>query len=425
MSVLPIVSPANNADGIPLIPVINAIYPFALDEGSVASTNCFLVKKTTVLGANQTVPVPIKISSINIELLSNNQSNIVDYGDDAQAGLKFRTKIELLPIDHLQEHTEYSVILSKDLSKTTVFTPKAINTNIGTKVPLAKGPFTGLTADLYTIEIVVGGNENNAKYKVIRGSSNLSIENFTAKKRFIEIEKGLFLKFDTGTYVAGDRFTIQVRPLDKIGEIYSWDFKTGDGSYVTPSDENSGVVVGLPIDHDSQPGSNPPVLAPFGLTSVSPSFNSVMNKPGKKATVTTQKITFSSKYRVTTFNGKRVKFILDELNPPSITIGPSIDITFQALTTKAEIVELINSTVDFTAETTGETETLVENLVGALLLPGEVGGVVTFTFNKDIKSSSFSKEKLNILAESTAATYYGSIDFDYKIENNKLIINFL
>jgi hypothetical protein len=425
MSVLPIVNPANNADGIPLIPAINAIYPFALDEGSVASTNCFLVKKTTVLGANQTVPVPVKITAINIELLTGNESSVVDYGDDSQAGLKFRTKIELLPINHLQEHTEYSVILSKDLSKTTVFTPKPVNTNVGTKAPLAKGPFTGLTADVYTVEIVIGGNENNAKYKVIRGSNNLSIENFVAKKRFIEIEKGLFLKFDTGTYVAGDRFIINVKPLVKVNEIYSWDFKTGDGSYVTPSDSNSGVVVGLPIEHDSQSSSIPPTVAPFGLTSISPSFNSVMNKPGRKASVTTQKITFSSKYRVNTFNGKRLKFILDELNPPSITVGSSIDITFQALTTKAEIVELINSTVDFKAETTAETEVLVENLVGALLLPGEIGGQVTLTFNKDIKSSSFSKEKLNILAESTAATYYGSIDFDYKIEANKLIINFL
>lgn len=423
MSVLPIVNPAHNADGIPLIPVINAIYPFALDEGSVSTTNCFLVQKTTVLGANQTIPVPIKITTKKLELLSNAESAIIDYGDDAQASLKYRTQISILPTNHLNEHSEYSVILGKDLSKISVHTPKAGVANIGTKIPLAKGPYMGLTATTYTIQIMVGGNENNAKFKVTRASDSFVFEDYTAKKRFIELEKGLFLKFDTGTYVAGDIFIINVKPLVRVNEIYSWDFKTGDSSYVQPSDSNSGVVVGLPIEHDTV--TAPPTGVVFGLESISPAFNSVMNKPGKPGVALIQKIRIASRYRTNTFNDKRVKFILDNLAGLTLTVGASVDITFTSTTTKQELVDFINQSTTLVASTSFGTELLVEDTVGSLFAAGEVGGQVTFTFSKNLKTSSFSKEKIQILAESTAATYYGSIDFDYKIEDNKLIINFL
>lgn len=426
MSVLPIVTPAHNADGIPLMPVISAIYPFALDDGSVSTTNCFLVKKTTVLGANQTTPVPVKITTTNLELLSFVESSAIDYGDDSQASAKYRTKINIVPTTQLNEHSEYSVILSKDLSKISVYTPRANISNVGIKIPLFKGPYTGLVADTYTVQVVVGGNENNAKFKVTRASNSFVFEDLTAKKRFIELEKGLFIKFDTGTYVAGDIFTVNVKPLVKVNEIYSWDFKTGDSSYVTPSDQNSGVVVGLPVEHDTV--AAPPVSGVvFGLESISPAFNSVMNKPGKAAKAVIQNVTIASRYRTNEYNGKRIKFFIDDISASimSYNISTDIEIKFRTGTTKEQIVNFINGSTILVASTDKGTEVLVEDTNGVLLTPGENGGVVTFTFSKDLKTSSFSKEKIQILAESTAATYYGSIDFDYKIEANKLIINFL
>ena len=109
----------------------------------------------------------------------------------------------------------------------------------------------------------------------------------------------------------------------------------------------------------------------------------------------------------------------------SYNISTDIEIKFRTGTTKEQIVNFINGSTILVASTDKGTEVLVEDTNGVLLTPGENGGVVTFTFSKDLKTSSFSKEKIQILAESTAATYYGSIDFDYKIEANKLIINFL
>ena len=129
-----------------------------------------------------------------------------------------------------------------------MFDIKAQLSNTGIKLPLIKGPYTGLINDTYKIDIIVGGNENTAKYKITRLSDSFVINNLTAKKRFIEIDQGLNVKFDIGTYVAGDSFTVIVKPQVRTNEIYSWDFKTGDNLYIKPSDQNSNVIVGLPVD---------------------------------------------------------------------------------------------------------------------------------------------------------------------------------
>jgi hypothetical protein len=423
MSVLPIVSPAHNADGIPLMPVITALYPFSLDEGSINTANCFLVKKTTVLGVNKTIPIPVKVTKKNLELLSLNESNILDYGDDASAGVKYRTQIVITPSSQLDQHSEYAVILSKDLAQNSVFIPKPGVGNVGAKVPLAKGPYTGLIANTYRIQIIVGGNENTAGYKVTRLSDNFIFNSLTAKKRFIELEKGIFFKFETGTYVSGDIFDVHVIPVVKVNEIYSWDFLTGDSLYIQPSDENSSTIVNLPVEQNTD--LVPPPVLDFRLISVTPTLNSVLNNPGNKGTATIQGIDINTKYRVDTFNNKRIKIIIDNLSPVGIENGASVDITAHTTTTKAEIVDLINATNYLKASTKVGAEIPNENLIGEFILNGKNGGQVVFTFSKNIKTTSFNMDKLKILAESTAANYYGSIDFDYTIQDNKLIINFL
>jgi hypothetical protein len=280
MSILPIVSPANNADGIALQPVITALYPFALDEGSVTSTNCFLVKKVSYQGNNSTVPVPVKINLKRIDLTTTNAFSGVDYGQDAQAGLKYRSLIELIPSAQLDPHTSYSVILSRDIAKNSVFDLQANPSNIGAKAPLVRGPYSGMATNSYRIQVMIGGNENTAIYRVIRNSDNQITNNLVAKKRYIEIEKDIFIKFDTGTYVANDYWDVIVKPLVKTNEIYSWDFSTGDSNYTVPSDENSGVIVGLPVQ--TPVGSSVGSGSSFKLVSVSPSMNTAMHNPANK-----------------------------------------------------------------------------------------------------------------------------------------------
>lgn len=425
MSVTPIVTPALNADGIALMPVIMALYPFALDEGVINSVNCFLVKKISTPGTNRTVPVGIKVTSQRIDLVTDTEVTTLDYGTDAQFNQKYRSKILITPSSQLEEHTEYSVILSKDLSKVSVFDIKAHLSNTGTKSPLAKGPYTGLINDTYRVDILVGGNENNSKYKVTRLSDNLIINNLTAKKRFIEIDQGLNLKFDIGNYVAGDSFSVVVKPQVKTNEIYSWDFKTGDSSYVTPSDENSNVIIGLPVDVPTT--STTPPVGVFKLLSVKPELNSLMNQPGRKAEATIQDILFKSFYRTDVLNNYKIKFILDNSNPVSFTqSGTDFIVSFHDDTKKGEIVDFVNgSDLDITASTEKTAETVVANVAGVPLLNGKKGGEVTFTFSKNIKASSFDVDKIQILAESTLEPLYGSLDFEHTIVDNKLIIKFL
>ena len=331
MSILPIVSPANNADGIALQPVITALYPFALDEGSITPVNCFLVKKVSYQGNNSTVPVPIKLELKRIELTSLNPSLQLDYGGDSQAGLKYRSSIEISPIAQLEPHTSYSVILSREIAKNSVFDVKANISNVGAVAPLVKGPYTGLATNSYRVQVVIAGNENTAVYRVVRNSDNQVTNNLVAKKRYIELEKGLFIKFDTGTYVVGDYWDVIVKPLVKTNEIYSWDFITGDSNYTVPADENSSVIIGLPVQTGPVTDPTNPVL-PFKLVSVSPVNNATMHNPNNK--------------------------------------------------------------------------------------------VITFTFNKNINPSSVTDDKIKLLAESTVNHYYGGLDFEHTVEDNKIIITF-
>jgi hypothetical protein len=302
MSVLPIVSPANNADGIALQPVITALYPFPLDEGSVTVANCFLVKKVSTISSNQTVPVPIKVSLKRIQLTSSLEFTGVDYGT---SGDLYRSLIEITPVSQLESHSEYSVILSKDLGKSSVFDVEPLTGNTGTKLPLARGPFSGLSNKTYKLTVTSGGSESTAVYSLQALPSGPVIGNLVAKKRFIEIENGLFLKFETGTYVAGDDFTIACKPLIKTNEIYSWDFKTGDSLYTVPADVNSGVIIDLPVNNNTGGPINP--NAPFKLVSVTPSLNSVMNNPANK-TVTFE---FSKNINPTSVTTETIKIIAE------------------------------------------------------------------------------------------------------------------
>lgn len=330
MSLLPIVSPANNADGIALQPLITALYPFALDEGSITSANCFLVKKVSYQGNNSTVTVPIKLSLKRIELSDLNISSVVDLGEDSQAGLKYRSLIEITPSTQLEAHTSYSVILGRDLAKNSVFDVKPNPSNVGATSPLFKGPYTGLATNSYRVLITAGGDENTAVFRLIRNSDSQITNNLVAKKRFIELEKGIFVKFNTGTYVTGDYFDVIVKPLVKVNEIYSWDFTTGDSNYTRPADQNSNVIIGLPVETGSDSPINPAL--PFKLVSVSPSNNAIMQNPLNK--------------------------------------------------------------------------------------------VVTFTFSKSIAPASVTDDKIKLIAESTVESFYGTLDYTYAVQDNKLIITF-
>lgn len=304
MSVLPIVSPAHNADGIALQPEITAVYPFALEEGSVDTTTCFLVKKISLNDNNSTLQIPVKIDLKRINLENDQDFLGFDYGEDLNSGQKYRSKITLIPATQLVEHSNYSVILSKDISKKSVFDVKKNINNIGEKSPLLKGSFSGLIADEYVIEIIIGGSENTANYKVTRSSDSFSINNLVAKKRFIEIEKGIFVKFDIGSYVAGDSFTIKVKPTVKTNEIYSWDFTTGDSGYVKPDDENSNTIINLPVENPKQPESG------LKLVSVTPSPNSIMNNPENKVVT----FTFNKNLNPSSITEDKIKIMAENTN---------------------------------------------------------------------------------------------------------------
>lgn len=305
MSVLPIVSPANNAEGIALMPVITALYPFALEEGTVNPINCFLIKKESELDSSRTVPTPIKTNLKRIILDGESEFTGKDYGDTVDAGRLYRSLIEIEPIAPLDPYTEYSVILSKEIAKKSVFDVSSNIANTGTIAPLAQGPYEGFLDRILEIEITIGGSESTAKYVINELPFGDTSEEMIAAQRFIEFEDGLFIKFPRGTYVAGDKFTVECKPSIKIGEIYSWDFKTGSDSTIVPNDENSDVVVGLPVE-DSNGTSTPPEGA-FQLLSVEPELNSVMNSKDNRSVT----FTFSKTLKPDSITAGKIKILAE------------------------------------------------------------------------------------------------------------------
>lgn len=422
MDITPFVYPPNDQEGVEVSPIVSALFNTELDAGTIVNYNAFLIKKSSEYTVNSVKPVEAKISLQRINLLDLNLHTGKDYGITPAAGTLYRSKIVIEPLSPLEPHTEYSVILSKEIGSNTVFDVVLGVSNIAQDL-LLKGPFTGLSADTYTVTIQTSGTASDAIYKWKRSSDNHEETGLVSKKRFIEIDKGLFLKFNESQYVAGDTFAVKVKPISKINQIISWSFSTGDASYMKPDDERSGSVVQLPI--------NDPAVLPtvgsneFGFLSVDPYDGKTMVKVGSKGVAVVNGIVVTTILKTAALNGKKVKLIAADIAESIYELSNDIIIEVLETTTKQQVVDLINgSTIAIKADTSTPTALAGLHNSGVLIKDGEAGGFISFTFNKPIDASKMNASKIKATFESLTEIEQGDLDCTYEITDNVLKIQF-
>jgi len=431
-NLVPIVTPANNALGITIGFHPTAIFEQSMEAGTISAGSCFVVEiskhEASDLDAyisNATIQdiLPAKVSLERINLLDEDLYTSLDFGNDIDSGEKYRTKIYIKPSNLLKPNTTYAAILSKDLSLLSVFDPEPNAGNSGTGELLSQGAYTGLTADTYTVTVVTTGEKNTAKYVWSRSSDGHTSVSLEARNRYIEIDNGLKLKFEDGSYVIGDSFVIEVIPADKQDEIYSWTFSTGSGDYQTPDDEKSGSILNLPVMGDTS-------VTGEGLfvTDVQPANGQSLVKIPRKANVTVGDVLFITKEYTSSFNEYTVEFLDGAVAGAEVVAitGTDISVTIQAgESTAQQIVDAFNASALVNVDFDSSTESATNKQTVQAKLPMSKGvnaTAITFTFNKDLNPASIT-DKIKALVRSVyPAGSQEELSFSTNVSGNQLVI---
>lgn len=424
MNITPFVYPSKDQEGVELSLEATALFDFALELGTINKHNAFLVKKTSEFSNNVVEPVESSVELQRIDLTTTAEHTTPDYGSDPNSGELYRSKIIIKPLSLLEQHTEYSVLLSKEISAVTVFDPEPGVGNVES-TPIFKGPFTGLSDDVYTIDITDSGDHGTALFQWTRSSDSASESGLRARKRYVEIDKGIFIKFPRGNYEAGDTFTLRVRPQQKLNTTVTWDFATGSEAQIVPDDSRSTSVVDIPVvGQDDSGGSG---TGGFQLNSSTPYDGQTMVNIGQKGSVVINGIVYTTQQKTDSLNNKRIKVIdLTGMSPTIYELNDEIVIEIEdGVTTNQEVVDIMNGStfaIEATTSTPGSIATLHGS--GMLITGGVNGGFIEFTFNKNIDQANFNESNISAIYESLTSVSDGDLDFSYEITDNKLKIQF-
>lgn len=419
MSTKPYVYPSVDQSGIALQTEISAIFDFALESGNVNKHNCFLIKKKSEYLSNAVEPIRASVSLERLDNETKIEGEIFDYGETEDKGQAYSSKIVIKPSAPLEENSEYSAVLSREISALSVFDVKASETNTGA-TPRARGPFTGFSEDLYVITVTQSGDEKEARYSWARESDSSIGSNLTARKRYLEMDSGVFVKFGRGDYVQGDIFTIRVRPEYRLNETFAWNFSTGDSAHEVPEDEKSSTIINLPINGASESAGT------FNLLSVSPYDGETMKSVGSRGVAIVNGIVFETKDYTDTYSTRSVKII----EGAALTLYEvSDDVIFEIIpgvTINQNILDLLaNSSIGLTAKTSLPTTLTTTHTSGVTISGGANRDQIVFEFNKNIDKDSFNKDSVKITLESLTDLNNDIVDFNFEIVDNKLKINIL
>lgn len=425
-NLVPVVTPPNDALGVAVGIAPTVIFKQAIEPGAISSSSCFIVEIPThdktnldeyLSNSKLGNIVPALVSYERINLLDEDVYSSLDFGSDIDSGEQYRTKIYIKPNNLLKPNTTYAALLSKDISLLNVFDPEPNAGNSGDGALLAQGLFKGLVPDTYTITITSSGNKNTASYMWTRASDSFVSTAIEARDRFIEIDKGLKIKFDNGSYTIGDSFIVRVRPADKQQEIFSWNFSTGSGDYQDPDDENSGSLLNLPVIGGSQVAGES-----LFVTDIQPANADTLVKIPRKANVQVGDVLFVTQAYTSAFNNYTVEVVDGAVAGAEVVsvVGTAIQISIEAgVSTAKQVVDAFNASAlvnaDFVAST--EKESTAQSANAAKKFSTGIDATqIKITFNKDldpatitdrikIKSSQiYPTGKIEDLTFSTAVT---------------------
>ena len=152
------------------------------------------------------------------------------------------TVVTLIPKTRLLPNQRHAILISKWLKE------NSIEVTDGDFL-FSEGTYTGpLSEDSYEIEIIEGGKDGTATYKWKRLSDNLQEGPFRTVRRFIEIDRGVQIKFDARTYSSGTKAQLHARNVAPMGEMFMCSFSTGESITLTPIPESSKPIISFPTE---------------------------------------------------------------------------------------------------------------------------------------------------------------------------------
>ena len=398
----PVVEPLIGSTGIPINVEPKALFSQAIEEGTAVPENFFLVctqkegvsQDEILQNASITDIVPASIEHRRVELLTDDTYTGNDFGTGASAGELWRSEVTIKPDYPLSPNTNYAVIISDRVGLINVFDPEPAGLNSGTGELVAEGPYDELITDTYTITIISSGGKNSATYFWSRSSDSFTSPALTASNGFMEIDRGLKVKFLDGTYDVSDSFTIRVRPEDRLTGIFSWSFATALENFDVPEDDRSNDIVDLPVN-DPVGTPSTPTSPDFYVESITPEFGECDIKTANKATARIGGAIFTTLQETSQYNGWRIEYTSGgTAGSEVVTVVGTNKIEIQVedgVSTEQQVIDAFNAEVAvntfLVASTTNGTATVVASS-RANIIRGVNPNQYIITFNKDVEASS-------------------------------------
>lgn len=398
--VTPTVEPAIGSAGNSISTEPKILFDKAIDLGSVNSSNFFIVsiKKLGTQSVDDFMQTSNSIEDIVESTLDYRRVNLADLndfiGDDdgtsANAGQLYRSEVTIKPKVPLNPNTDYAVIISNKVSVLSVFDAQ-ITTQTGTGNLLTAGVFEGLSADTYVIQVTQAGDSNNAYYTWMRTSDAMMSDPIQARGRHIEIDRGVKVKFEAGSYEVGDTFEINVIPEDNISEIYNWTFATGLGDYELPEDQNSGDILDLSVNNGNGNGNGD--VHHFYVESIVPELGESLVKIANKGIAIIENVVIQTKEDTSSYNGTKVELVAGgTAGSETVSFSASlIQVTIEeGVSTSQDIIDALNNDAGFAADLTAYLgiESIAASAKSVRIKKGVDPNTIVITFNKDVDPQS-------------------------------------
>lgn len=304
-----LIHPANSEVGVALADTITVLFNTEIDNDSI-NAGSFLVEgpsrhlfsgpdvalhNTDLLGIVDTDSIwessgyrSVVPGTLTYKQIDNSDSTLEVSGvkDTSGAGNLFRTKAIFTPTEYLLPDSTYSIFLAGDEDSTdtlltgittrTIFEVVAGGSNTSTGSLTFIGPYTGVVADVYRVEITASGVVGAAMYKWYRDNSPSIVHGgHVVSKDPLILDNDVQLKWKDGTYYPGDTWSVVVEPPVYYTGTVTWEFQTGSGSITTVPSATATSVIGTSV---SSTISGVPAYE-FGITEVDPAHRAVQVDP--------------------------------------------------------------------------------------------------------------------------------------------------